>query len=88
MLKLSLLSSALMLASVPYLSAQSCEEAYYQRNILYKNAGYCFKTPRAIQMFGNAGCRYDSVVEVPLSKQQRAAISEIQAFEQTHRCPR
>jgi hypothetical protein len=29
--------------------------------------GYCFKTPRAIQMFGNASCCYDWEHEVPLS---------------------
>lgn len=88
MLRLTALSAALIVAGASDLSAQSCEEAYYQRNILYKNAGYCFRSPRAIQMFGNAGCRYGSVDEVPLSKQQRAAISEIQAFELIHRCPR
>ncbi|WP_157182381.1 YARHG domain-containing protein [Methylobacterium sp. WSM2598] len=32
--------------------AQSCEEACYQRNILFKEGGYCFKTPRASSQRG------------------------------------
>ncbi|ACA15708.1 conserved hypothetical protein [Methylobacterium sp. 4-46] len=67
--------------------AQSCEEAWYQRNILFKQGGYCFKSPRAIRTFGNAGCRYDSQADVPLSVRQRAAIAEIQAFERANGCP-
>lgn len=67
--------------------AQSCEEAWYQRNILFKEAGYCFKTPRAIRTFGNAGCRYDDQADVPLSARQRAALAEIQAFERARGCP-
>ncbi|MGH1574009.1 YARHG domain-containing protein [Methylobacterium sp. P31] len=77
-----------MLAGATAAQAQSCEEAYYQRNILYKNAGYCFRTPRAIQMFGNAGCTYDRMEDVPMTAQNRAAIAEIQQFERMHACPR
>lgn len=69
-------------------SAQGCAEAWYQRNALYKQGGYCFRTPRAISAFGNAGCRYDAVEDVPLSARQRAAVAEIQAFERANGCPR
>ncbi len=34
--------------------AQSCYDLWVQRNSVYKEAGYCFKTPRAIRYFGNA----------------------------------
>ena len=37
----------------------------------YKAAGYCFKTPRGINYFGNAGCRFDSENAVPLSRSAR-----------------
>ena len=36
--------------------AQSCGELWYERNSIYKAAGYCSRTQRAISAFGNAGC--------------------------------
>ena len=38
------------------LSALSCEQLWYQRNRMFKAGGYCFRTSRAIGIFGNAGC--------------------------------
>ena len=67
--------------------AQGCAEAWYQRNLIYKQAGYCFRTPRAIGAFGNAGCSYDAVEDVPLSARQRAQVAELRAFERANACP-
>jgi hypothetical protein len=36
--------------------------------MIFKAARYCFKTQRAIQEFGNAGCQYDDLTSVPLSE--------------------
>src|SRR5215210_4815253 len=36
--------------------AQDCQSLWVERNSYYKNAGYCFRTQRAIQYFGNGGC--------------------------------
>ena len=36
-----------------------CEELWVERNSYFKEAGYCFQTPRAIYHFGNGGCRFD-----------------------------
>ena len=58
------LSPAVTLAQY---SGQSCDQLYYARNSIYKAAGLCFHTPRAIQTFGNAGCQYDNPGEVRLS---------------------
>jgi hypothetical protein len=33
----------------------SCSELWYERNEIYAQYGYCFKTPRAIREFGR-GC--------------------------------
>jgi len=33
----------------------SCSELWYARNKIYARNGYCFKTPRAISVFGE-GC--------------------------------
>ena len=57
--------------------AQSCADLWYQRNAVYKDSGYCFRTPRAIQAFGNAGCQYDDMGSVPLSPRQRAIVADI-----------
>jgi hypothetical protein len=65
-----------------------CNVLWQERNAIYKDAGYCFKTARAIRVFGNANCRYDSIEEVPLSTSQRRDIADIQRYERSKRCPR
>ena len=66
--------------------AASCEVLWTQRNTIYRDAGYCFKTPRAIRAFGNAGCRYDQLNDVPLSDNDRQAIQSITRQEADQRC--
>lgn len=83
--------ACLIVGAAPILAApqaQGCEELWYRRNSLYKQAGYCFRTARAIQTFGNAGCQYDSEADVPLSARQRAAIARIAQEERDLGCPR
>ena len=57
-----------------------------QRNAIYKQAGYCFRTPRAIAAFGNAGCSYDAIEDVPLSARQRAAVADLRVYERVNGC--
>ena len=66
----------------------SCDQLYFERNSIYKNAGYCFRTPRAIQTFGNGGCQFDNQNDVPLSGSSRAAVAAIVAQESALGCPR
>jgi hypothetical protein len=68
--------------------AESCDDLWYTRNEIYKAQGYCFRTRRGIEAFGNAGCQYDNVEDVPLSNSQRRTISDIQREERARRCPR
>jgi hypothetical protein len=68
--------------------AESCDDLWYARNEIYKAQGYCFRTRRGIEAFGNAGCQYDNVEDVPLSNSQRRTISDIQREERARRCPR
>jgi hypothetical protein len=70
------------------LANTSCEGLWNQRNMIFKAAGYCFKTQRAIRKFGNAGCQYDDLLSVPLSETQRQAIDDITKFESAKRCQR
>ena len=66
--------------------AYDCGELWNMRNEIYKDAGYCFKTPKAIKKFGNAGCQYDSLSDVPLSDSQRSIISDIKKSERRQHC--
>jgi hypothetical protein len=57
--------------------ANSCDRLWYERNSIYADAGYCFKTPRARAAFGR-GC-------VPpygqLSPREQRRVNAIQAEE-------
>ncbi len=66
--------------------ADSCFELSYQRNAIFKAAGYCFHTAQQIANFGNAGCAYDNQADVPLSGRQRARIAEIVREERALGC--
>jgi hypothetical protein len=65
----------------------SCNQLFYRRNSLFNAAGYCFRTPRAIRVFGNAGCRYDNEFDVPLSDRDRQVMTTIREVERIKRCP-
>ncbi len=57
--------------------AYDCGELWVIKNQIFKDRGYCFKTARAIEQFGNAGCAYDSQTDVPLSDVDRTVIADI-----------
>lgn len=63
-----------------------CHRLWVERNQIYADNGYCFKTDRAISYFGNRGCRYEYQGDVPLSAGERARISRIQADEREYGC--
>lgn len=64
----------------------SCEQLWFARNSIFKEAGYCFKTPRAISAFGNAGCRYDDIEAVQLTPENKNFASAIQRTERVKAC--
>jgi hypothetical protein len=66
----------------------SCDQLWFGRNSIFKAAGYCFKTPRAIAKFGNAGCRYDDVNAIRLSDEDQNFAETIQQAEQSKACPK
>ena len=57
------------------------------RGVIFKAAGFCFKTSRAISALGNAGWRYDNEYKVPLSQKDRNLVEDIQREERYRRCP-
>ncbi len=64
----------------------SCQVLWEMRNSIFKENGYCFRTGRAIEVFGNAGCQYDDVDGVPLSNIERANIEAIKRAETRKGC--
>lgn len=56
--------------------AYSCEELWVMRNRIFKNAGNCFKSQKAITYFGNGGCTYADQKDVPLSDIDRIVIRD------------
>jgi len=87
---LPLLAAALLSGGISAASAspQACAELWTARNEIYKAQGYCFRTQRAIAAFGNAGCQYDNIEDVPLSANDRRAVADIVRQERNLRCPR
>ena len=56
------------------------------RNTIYKENGYCFHTQKAIEAFGNAGCLYDDVAQVPLNSAERHNVSAVKKVEAKKGC--
>jgi hypothetical protein len=69
-----------------FLLTLNCDQLWFGRNTVFKERGYCFKTPRAISVFGNAGCRYDDEYAVPLSVPDRNLIAAIRQAERQLHC--
>lgn len=83
---MSMVIVAASAAATPALAQGICQSLWVERNSIYKDAGYCFKTQRAIRYFGNAGCEYDVEAALPLSYSQRARIGQILAEERANGC--
>lgn len=66
----------------------SCDQLWFGRNSIFKAAGYCFKTHRAIATFGNAGCQYDDINAIRLSAEDQNFAETIQQAEQSKACPK
>lgn len=64
----------------------SCQILWEVRNWIYKENGYCFHTPKAIEAFGNAGCLYDDVGDVPLNAVESANVAAIKQAEANKGC--
>lgn len=69
-------------------AADTCDDLWYSRNEVYKSLGYCFKTARAIRAFGNAGCLYDVLEDVPLNRAQQRMVGDLLREERALGCPR
>ncbi len=68
------------------LSSMSCGDLWYRRNAIFARNGYCFKTERAIRVFGNQGCRFYVESDVPMSRAEREEVEFIRAIERRKGC--
>lgn len=66
--------------------ALSCKQLWVKRNKIYKANGYCFKTAKAINYFGNSGCTFDDMDEVPLTKSERRRVETYKHWEAVNGC--
>jgi hypothetical protein len=64
----------------------SCQSLWEVRNWIYKEKGYCFKTPKAIKAFGNAGCQYDDITQVPLNQFEQYNVKAVKKAEAKKSC--
>lgn len=63
-----------------------CQPLWEVRNWIYKENGYCFHTPKAIKAFGNAGCLYDDVAQVPLNSVESYNVKAVKKVEAAKGC--
>jgi hypothetical protein len=64
----------------------SCQRLWEDRNYIFKDAGYCFKTSRAINFFGNAGCTVDKESNLRLTVKQRSYLRVLKQWERRKGC--
>lgn len=83
---LVLFATLLPLGSLARAQQSTCDDLWFQRNLVYKIAGYCFQTARGLQHFDNGGCRYSDVARVPLTPVQHRIVAEVLAQERAVGC--
>ena len=64
----------------------SCKQLWVKRNQIYKSNGYCFKTTRARNYFGNAGCYVSDMDDVSLSKSEMSKVLTYKHWEEVNGC--
>jgi hypothetical protein len=73
---------ALPVYSAPSLAA-SCYDLWYERNQIYDDNGYCFKTQLGRDTFDNSDCHTDNA---QLSRAEQRRVDRIKAEERRKRC--
>jgi hypothetical protein len=68
------------------IEALGCEQLWTVRNGIFHSRGYCFKTDRAKEAFGNEGCEYEDESAVPLNDYERANVKSIRDAEALRGC--
>jgi len=66
--------------------ALSCKQLWVKRNQIYKDNGYCFKTFKARNYFGNAGCYVSDMDAVSMSKGEMNRVLTYKHWEEVNGC--
>ena len=64
----------------------SCENLWLVRNRIFADNGYCFKTARGKEIFGNGSCSVDDADQVKMNSYEWANITAIGEVEQEMGC--
>lgn len=64
----------------------SCSTLWELRNTIYFEHGYCFKTKRAINFFGNDECYIDDAEDIDFNSVEQTNIARISAVEKQRGC--
>lgn len=64
----------------------SCSTLWELRNAIYFEHGYCFKTRRAINTFGNDECYIEDAEDIDFNEVEEINISRISAVEKRKSC--
>jgi len=64
----------------------SCQDLWVLRNQIYKDHGYCFKTARARNYFGNGGCWIADEGDVGLSSKELSLVLYYKHWEAKRGC--
>lgn len=64
----------------------SCQTLWELRNTFYYEHGYCFKTKRAINFFGNDECYIDDAEDLDFNRVEQTNIDRIVAVEKQKGC--
>jgi hypothetical protein len=68
------------------LAELKCSALWELRNTIYYERGYCFKTKRAIDFFGNDECEYDDAEDIGFSEVEQTNINSIVEVEDDKGC--
>lgn len=82
------IAASLAAFSTTPVRAQSCGDLWVAINSLYQSYGYCFRTRRAIEYFGNAGCRTSNMgaVRASMSRADRGKIDRLVQMSREQGC--
>jgi hypothetical protein len=64
----------------------SCGSLWELRNVIYFDHGYCFRTSRAIDFFGNDECEIDDAEDIEFSEIEQHNINAIVEVEDDKGC--
>jgi hypothetical protein len=68
------------------LRRMSCQNLWFTRNTIYAENGYCFKTERAQEVFGDRECWVHRESRLRLNRYERANIARVRQVEQVKGC--